>query len=125
MSIGLGDIDKKRRASLRTEQPATAPAGPRTWTSRTARPWSASGLNIKSSPNRRRSTSDGEAVMNEDWLNLDVAPLFWIDPNQNSHLLTLQLKLLAIEEALTTRFAGPLEFVARRLGIKSRLEDQF
>ena len=121
MSIGLGDLSKKRRASVK-ETPVT-PQAPRTWTSRTARPWSSSDLSAKSSPNRRR-TSDGEAVMNEEWLSLDVAPLFWIDPNQNSYLLRIQRRLLALEESLTARFAGPIEIIADRLGIRSRLEDR-
>ena len=58
-------------------------------------PWSQSGL-AKVGRSRKQTTS--EAHINDEWIHLHEAPLFWVDLAADSRLQVIQEKLCKIED---------------------------
>ncbi len=115
MSLGLGDLNKRRR----TQKPASAqknepPAG--AWArDQVARPWSESGLARPAGSSRRKLVND-EAVMNEEWITVYSGSIFQIELHQDSSIFRLQQKLMALEErveaAVRSRLSALFKFVS-------------
>lgn len=110
MSIGLEDLNKRRMKSKpetkgedqSTKKPTGAPH-PR---SRTARPWSSTGLH-RATRNRPR-LSHADAAMSEEWISLHAAPLFYVDLKKNSLLLKLNDQLTKVEDQIKSSIVDPL-----------------
>jgi hypothetical protein len=115
MSLGLGDLNKKRRVRVaKTPAQSKYPVG--AWAkSHTARPWTASG---ETRPGRsRKSPVDTDAHMNEDWVSVYSAPLCWMDLSEHSLLLRLHNRLLETENRVQTLLRGPVEKVRQFMGL--------
>ena len=91
MSLGLGDLNRKRRSSAsKTKNTSVSVPFIR---SRKARPWSDSGL---SRPNRRRLPTDG--AMTPEWLEAYSSPLLSFEFLNQSSVLKLRAEILDLEE---------------------------
>jgi hypothetical protein len=116
MSLGLGDLNKKRRVRVaKTPAQNKFPAG--AWAkSHTARPWTASGV---PRPGRsRKSPIDQDAHMNEEWVSVYSAPLCWMDLSEYSLLLRLHNRLLEAENRVQDALRGPVEKVRQFIGME-------
>lgn len=109
MSLGLGDLNRKRRSSAsKTKNTSVSVPFIR---SRTARPWSDSGL---SRPNRRRLPTDG--AMTPEWLEAYSSPLLSFEFLNQSPVLKLQAEILDLEEAALNTVLESLTTVRAFLG---------
>lgn len=124
MSLGLGDLKKKRastakstphkKGQTRPKYPSGAWAG-----SITARPWSVTDLSRPATSRGRKSSVDTDAVMNEEWLSEHAAPLFWIDLESESKLARLQEHLVKLESRIDEKVIAPLKTLKNFL-VRSR-----
>ena len=119
MSLGLSDLNKKRRktestysvgsgnASTADASPADASKMKQVYTrSKTARPWSEEATSR--APSRGRPRQDvSDIAVNEEWMELQIQPLIWIDLNQNSYLLKLNDHLAQIEARIQQAVVTP------------------
>lgn len=136
MSLGLGDLNKKKRpatsqANSQAKKPQARVAveavplqvksenkstSSKTQVgSRTARPWSSEGLTKGGGRNRKRM-SVSDVVMNEEWLSAHSAPLFWVDLSKNSRLGQVQELLVKVENRLQDALTVPKR-IAHSLGL--------
>jgi hypothetical protein len=95
MSVGLSDLDRKRKPSARKNKVPPKTGKP------AARPWDSEGLTAHVPQGTSAALSD--AVMNNEWLNLEVEPIFWIDL-QNHFILKLLNEQLADLESVVQKF---------------------
>ncbi len=112
MSLGLGDLNKRRKGStskrqITSERVAAEPAQTKTAAPftrpRTARPWTDTGL---SRPNRRRTITDG--AMSPEWLEAHSAPGLSYDFLSDHLLFKLQEGIDILEEVAHDAICGPL-----------------
>lgn len=116
MSLGLEDLNKNRqRKTLKAKSTAAAPtvSGPaqqHPWAgkTKTARPWSDTNL---AQSNTRGATKNSvlDTAMNEDWLTLHAAPLFYIDLEQTTWMIAMQEALVKIEDRIQSSVLKPLQ----------------
>jgi hypothetical protein len=119
MSLGLGDLKKKTRTAAKkfSNDAKPAPSEQHAWAGKTAtaRPWSDTTLGAASSTGpggarggQRRNSATG-AVMNDDWMSLQAAPLFWLDLETYSRAAKLQQGLMKLERKVQTSIVEPLK----------------
>lgn len=114
MSLGLGDLNKKRRS---TKSAKTSPENSKTeskpqtsWSrSRTARPWSSSDLQ-RSVRNRPRM-NQADAAVSEEWMHSHAEHLFSIDFPGASRLMKLQAKLVELEEQVQDSICSTMKAI--------------
>lgn len=121
MSLGLGDLKKKRRPSSKsqTQSPPATPtslSNTNNWSSRTrmARPWSDHGLNR---PSRSRPLAT-ESAMSSEWLETYTAPSLASDFFNESPLLRIQAELSEIETRAREAVEAHLVSIRSFLGLK-------
>lgn len=95
MSLGLGDLNKKRKTPKTDQVKKTAAAWSR---SHTARPWSSTGLH-RATRNRPR-LNQADAAISAEWMNLHAESLFSIDLPRATRLMKAQNKMLELEERI-------------------------
>jgi hypothetical protein len=115
MSLGLGDLNKRRRTQKSAPAQKTEPTAGAWARDQIARPWSESGLARPAGSSRRKLVND-EAVMNEEWITVYSGSIFQIELHQDSSIFRLQQKLVAFEErveaAVRSRLSAFFKFVS-------------
>lgn len=121
MSLGLGDLKKKKSSSptarvvksvdvetspvTQTAMQEKYPAG--AWAGG-ARPWSSTELSAESRPRRRKNADLSDIAMNDEASQLQAAPLFFFDLAGDSRLARVEATLVKVEERVTRALEGPL-----------------
>ena len=118
MSVGLNDLNKKRkihqpsviRSQTRPSDQSSAESVRNLTTQSAARPWSES--NFAKAPTRSRPrVSHRDLAVNDEWMSLQTEPIFWIDFQQHSFLLKLNEQLCALESKVDTLVLSPLRAI--------------
>jgi hypothetical protein len=122
MSLGLNDLQKKRRkaeadkkaaesaADSNGTKPDTRATTSGSWArTHTARPWSSAGLSKGARPRKKALASD--AVMNEEWISVHAPPIFWHEVSTESRLHNLQMRLAALENRVQDVLNKPLRLL--------------
>ena len=105
MSVGLNDLNKKRK--IHEPSAATSEKIKSVYKkSATARPWTDGGLVKAPTRNRPRASHDDLSV-NDEWMSLQTEPIFWIDFQQHSFLLQLNERLCAFESKVDELVVTP------------------
>lgn len=107
MALSLDKVGKTTKAKSKKKQSADSvapvPARPK------ERPWSQRGL---ARQGRSPKEGHGDSHVNDDWMSLHEAPLFWIDFSTEARLAALQEKLLDLEQKATKLVRKPTELIA-------------
>ena len=105
MSLSLKDVKGVKKKPTGEAQKPKYPPG--AWAARTARPWTEESLAKHGSTKKRSTPTD--ATMNEEWINLHAAPLFWIDFTNDSGLARFHIEFGRVEEKIQAAIIEPLK----------------
>jgi hypothetical protein len=121
MSLGLGDLNKKRRPSTKAKTETTTPAkdltgGKGAWARpQTARPWS----DPRSVARSQKQEQTRETVMSVDSLQHDSV-FSWADLSSGSFLAKVHAKLSTLEKNVEGLLEGPIKTARRFISRESR-----
>ena len=102
MSLGLGDLKKKKPASVtKVTRSADVEQTP------VAKPWSTDDLAQRSRSKGRKKPETADIAMNDDSPSLQAAPLFYLELAGDSRLAKVEDALVKIEERVIRALDGP------------------